>query len=147
MVLTLFGGCVYPFFGIFVTYAFLAAISSPAGGSVVYGSDRALYGSLMSAMISLIVGVLIIVGGFYLSSDVRAHRLQGAGLAIASSIAGLVVVLALPFLAQSPQDSFYSAFGLSMTLFVIEFIGFVFTLIGASLGITYKSQAQGYLGS
>lgn len=28
--------------------------------------------------------------------------------------------------------------GMTLTLFVLEFIGFIFTLIGASLGITYR---------
>lgn len=133
-VLTILGGAFYVigalvgwvaaagfFFGLFGSYT--SVTSSPGPSNLYTGPSGGFnFGELGTVLLLLIIfgiftGTMIIVGGALLNSDSPGRRKSGGILAISMMVLG-----ALPTLG---------GFG----------IGFLLTLIGAVLGLTYKESS------
>ena len=141
MILTLLGGCVFLFLGILAAYAFLVGLGPATSATYSDPSEAqaALHGAAYLVIGMLATSVLVLVGAGYLSSSKRSYRRQGGVIAIISAVAGLLVVLALPFVVipgGSPDFLYATAAGASLAFFAVEFGGFILVLVGGALGIT-----------
>ena len=144
MLLTLFGGCIFLFLGGIMLYGFTLVLQG-ASNCVDCPSIATELWIIAFLVITLLSSVLIIVGGFEVGSDNPDKWKQGGIMAIVAAVVSIAAALCLPLsvTTSSQLSSTYAAaaVGTALVLYVVEFFGFVFVLIGSALGITFKGAA------
>jgi hypothetical protein len=154
MVLTMLGGSFFFLPALLAILGFVwgtieGSVSQVSGSLVVRGFEG-LANDPASTIVTLvalfIASVQIIVAGAFVSSDRPSYRRQGGGIALAAAAVAYAGTLVFPFISAYFATSsavLQITFVSAIFVFFVQFVGLVLTIIGASLGITYRGLLEG----